>query len=56
MTKGQFFAQISIIRRRILVLASVIVLGAGLAACESTVEGAGDDIEEIGDEIEEATD
>ncbi|MEQ8602220.1 MAG: entericidin [Marivibrio sp.] len=36
-----------------LVLAALFALG--LAACENTIEGAGEDIEEMGDEVEEAT-
>jgi len=35
------------------VLAALFALG--LAACENTIEGAGEDIEEMGDEVEEAT-
>lgn len=37
-------------------LAAAIFLTLGLAACENTLEGAGDDIEEMGHEVEEATD
>jgi predicted small secreted protein len=34
-------------------LAALFALG--LAACENTIDGAGEDIEEMGDEVEEAT-
>lgn len=35
------------------VLAALFALG--LAACENTIDGAGEDIEELGDEVEDAT-
>lgn len=37
-------------------LTAALMLAVGVAACENTIEGAGDDIEEIGDEVEAATD
>ncbi len=36
--------------------ALLLVAGFALGACENTIEGAGDDIEQMGDEVEEATD
>jgi predicted small secreted protein len=37
-------------------LSILLLLGAfGLSACDSTMEGAGEDVEEAGDEIEEKT-
>ena len=43
-------------QRAITSLAAAIFLTLGLAACENTIEGAGDDVEQMGDDIEEATD
>lgn len=42
--------------RPVLGLFAAIFLVLGLAACSNTIEGAGDDMEQMGDDIEEATD
>lgn len=44
------------LRSKMWIWSLVLVLPLALSACSETMEGAGDDIEDMGDDVEKATD
>lgn len=43
-------------RNRMLIWSLLLALPLALGACSETMEGAGDDIEDMGDDVEQTTD